>query len=126
MLTGGAYEIKRALYKEFGTDAFFAWLQFDSTPDLDVYLTGLRRISVSFDDAKDRILVGPSSEHHEGNRPSCSSSKHESHEIPIHWKQCRSSSCWQQGEGPICYKYGGPNHFSSECRSLSVKGSEYQ
>ena len=143
-------EIKHALYTAFGMDESLAWKQFIGRrlcpgETVDVYLADLRKLSVAFGGVSDRVLgcafmeglpedvsrlMRASSKPGEMGidqqlaraRTIVKEAEHAAAAARVEQTPSKSESVADDFRGLKCYKCGGPNHFSRECRSRSDAG----
>ena len=133
----GLEEIKQALYAAFGVDPFVAWRWFTEQrvelgETVDVYLADLRRLAVLFGGANDRILgctflAGLPDDASRLLRASLRLNVLGLDELLARAQNILKDDTElvlaaleapePKTEGSRCYRCGGPNHFSRDCRS---------
>ena len=130
-------EIKQALYAASGADPFVAWRRFterrlESGETVDVYLADLRRLAAPFGGANDRILAFLAGLPDDASRLLRASSR--LNELELDEWLARARNILKDDTEPVpaaleapeptteglrCYRCGGPNHFSRDCRCRS-------
>lgn len=130
-------EIKQALYAAFGADPFVAWRQFTERrlgPDetVDVFLADLRKLAAPFGGASDQILGCAFLAGLPDNASRLLRASSRLNELGLDELLARARNILKDDAEPAsaaveapapptedirCYKCGGLNHFSKDCRS---------
>ena len=134
--------IKQALYAAFGVDPFIAWKQFTERrlgpgETVDVYLADLKRLAIPFGGANDRImgcafLAGLPDDTSRLLRASSRLTELGLDELLARARNilkevgpvaAAAKAPGPPTDSPKCYRCGGPNHFSRDCRSQENRGN---